>query len=149
MIRSALSSFLASSAFAFVLAGACSPAKHDMPPLLPDCDAGIMCGITSTGGGVGTGGMTDGAACGVITYSDPICNACVQMECCGPDATCSAKADCLAWLQCESACSTTDMACLTACRNKWPNVVAEHDNFVGCKDMACSTECAATDGGLS
>jgi hypothetical protein len=152
MIRSALPSLFVSSAIAFVLAGACSP-KHDMPPLLPDCDAGAMCGITSTGGGVGvgtgTGGMTDGGSCGVIMYRDKNCNACVQLECCARDVTCSAKPDCVAWFQCESLCSATDAACLQACRNKWPNVVAEHDNFVGCKDMFCSTECAAADGGLS
>jgi hypothetical protein len=63
------------------------------------------------------------------------------------NAKCTASADCLELFRCVSACATNDTMCRTACRDRLQNGIGAYDNFIGCKDLVCGTDCAGTDAG--
>jgi hypothetical protein len=138
-----------SCALALALVAACSQARPSAP-LLPDCDAGTKCGsLGSTFGGGTTLADSGSTSCGQIVFRDVLCNSCVETNCCDRNATCSADVQCTKIIACTAGCAANDMACILGCEDQWPNAVADYQNFVDCTQMACSTECAAADGGSS
>jgi hypothetical protein len=86
------------------------------------------------------------ATCGV-GFASSKCEQCMSASCCTEAASCVGAPGCADFAGCVAAC-LGDVACATACRDRFPTGYAvEAASLESCKAMRCASACGVTCGG--
>jgi hypothetical protein len=91
-----------------------------------------------------SGGSTVQADCTKLPPADkdPKCDTCARSKCCSEYAACENSSACQQQKKCVEACADGDFACLLTCRGSSDPAAALADEFAGCINEKCSSECA-------
>ncbi len=98
-------------------------------------------GCISTSCSTECGGSSSGGGCG-LTTNDATCDACIASYCCTQGQTCAKDQGCIDVLTCIQGCSSTDTTCQDNCMSSNPTGASELNDFAGCMNQSCSTECS-------
>ena len=75
---------------------------------------------------------------------DPKCDTCAKSKCCNEYAACENSSACQQQKKCVEACADGDFACLLTCRGSSDKASELADEFAGCINEKCSSECAGS-----
>jgi hypothetical protein len=87
-----------------------------------------------------------GSACMLkMSYGTPMCDTCMTQLCCTEDNTCANDPNCIALLNCISACGPPPpdggTSCLDGCANQYPSAMPEYMAVGNCFIGSCRAQC--------
>ena len=101
-------------------------------------------GPASHGAGSADGGLISRS--GGWTFADPVCGACVELNCSAEEKACTQDPSCQTYETCVAACASGDAVCASQCETRVPSVIEspEITPLSHCVASSCNAACRAS-----